>query len=84
MSVGTIDSYSSGYSATFLTPGVRPTDQSGQFRQVQPVPPVNSQNQQGEDKGTQTDTTNTNPTAQQRSAALASGNTRGSFVNITA
>lgn len=86
MSVGTIDSTTSGYSATFLTPGVRPTDPTGQFNQVQPVPPVNNQDQQAQTQATTpaTQTVNTNPTDEQRTAALSAGKTRGSFVNISA
>lgn len=77
-----ISSISSGSTSVFQTPTVRPADNT---TRVQPVPAPDQQAQQTAAADQQDNQpTNTNPTDTQRNDAIASGRTRGSFVNITA
>lgn len=78
MAISGVSSYST---SVFQTPGVRPTDNGAR---VQPVPPPDQQAQQAATTQQDNQQTNTNPSESQRQEAVASGRTRGSFVNITA
>lgn len=76
-----ISGVSSNSSSVFQTPGVRPAESN---TRVQPVPPSDQQAQQTASTQQDNQQTNTNPTDNERQEAVASGRTRGSFVNITA
>ena len=76
-----ISSISSGSTSVFQTPTVRPADNT---TRVQPVPPPDQQAQQTAATQQDNQQTNTNPTETERRDAVASGRSRGSFVNITA
>lgn len=78
MAISGVSSYSS---SVFQTPGVRPQENNAR---VQPVPPADQQAQQASTTQQDNQQTNTNPTDNERQEAVASGRTRGSFVNITA
>lgn len=78
MAISGVSSYSS---SVFQTPGIRPQENSAR---VQPVPPADQQAQQATATQQDNQQTNTNPTDNERQEAVASGRTRGSFVNITA
>jgi hypothetical protein len=78
MAISGVSSYSS---SVFQTPGVRPAESN---TRVQPVPPAEQEAQQAAATQQDNQQTNTNPTDNERQEAVASGRTRGSFVNITA
>lgn len=93
MSIGGINFYSSGYGATFLTPGVGSTNATSNTPQVQPVAPVKTQGttDQSTDQANTDNTAsnsssasfNLSPTQDQIKAASDTGRTRGAFVNLT-
>lgn len=76
-------SSATGTSSVFNAPGLRPVDPSTQ--QGQPAQAGQAQRQDQEQQAVATrQTLNTAPTEQQRDEAVASGQTRGSFVDIRA
>lgn len=78
MAISGVSSYST---SVFQTPGVRPAENGSR---VQPVPPADQQAQQAAATQQDNQQPNTNPSDNERQEAVASGRTRGSFVNITA
>lgn len=73
-----------GASSVFNTPGLRPTDsatQQGKPQQAAQPPRAEEEKAQA---AAPAQSMNTAPTEQERKDALASGATRGSFVNIQA
>jgi len=75
-----ISSYA-GFSSVFQAPSnIRPVAPNGQALPVQPVDPVERRAEQPEEKAAEPE--NTAPTEEQREKAVASGRTRGSFVDI--
>ena len=79
MAISSVSSNSS--QSVFQSPGVRPAENTAR---VNPVPAADQQAQQTAATQQDNQQTNTSPSETERQDAVASGRTRGSFVNITA